>query len=532
MINVGSKSNSNNQEIDLSLSKDSIPEIQTDLFSEIFLTQIIIPEDTEKGNLNFSSNPIDKVDTIDTIEIDRQNIDFSPGSNENNINYLDNLSNETKVFLSDNDENLNFLTDVHKDALSNLELDFNEKNPKKLNINIEDIEDSTGVFLGLAGGYLSGKIEDDTKVPENKNIEQSIEQLAVNPALSKVLNNKIKNRSFTAGNLNNVHKRNLNINNVEQKTIDLPEEISNKLNTEEKLNKKTVTLDKTIISIPSVFDEKNIKRRLEMAISSGGDEVSSEELEIKVNKTDYLKNNKVDFVDSGNTKMKIKENIVQDQKLMIQEQKSLESKEKETINHNFIKPKIKFQNSINQNHAQVIDTDTKSISSSNNNSSQQNSNQSFSQTSPSTLQTIHDIKEMLNMSDKRWANNLLSQIKSAKSSKLNELELVLTPKHLGKIKIKIGMSDERALISIKTDNASAASIIAEQENKLNNMFEQAGLKLGSLLSESTSQHRENKQEQKNFNNTNSSKNEDKEENLNKETATTKFNDNSLLNIKV
>ena len=57
-----------------------------------------------------------------------------------------------------------------------------------------------------------------------------------------------------------------------------------------------------------------------------------------------------------------------------------------------------------------------------------------------------------------------------------ELELVLTPKRLGTMKVKIKLSDKNTIIAIKTDNAATASLLSEQESRLSQMFDEAGLK--------------------------------------------------------
>ena len=50
------------------------------------------------------------------------------------------------------------------------------------------------------------------------------------------------------------------------------------------------------------------------------------------------------------------------------------------------------------------------------------------------------------MSDKRWASNLVSKINRSHASKTNEIELHLSPKNSGKLKIKISVTNKTALL--------------------------------------------------------------------------------------
>ena len=89
------------------------------------------------------------------------------------------------------------------------------------------------------------------------------------------------------------------------------------------------------------------------------------------------------------------------------------------------------------------------------------------------------------MSDKRWASNLVSKINKSNSSKNSEIELHLSPKNLGKLKIKISVSNKTAFVKISTDSAATSSMILNEENKLSEMLKEVGLELEDFSSENS-----------------------------------------------
>ena len=93
--------------------------------------------------------------------------------------------------------------------------------------------------------------------------------------------------------------------------------------------------------------------------------------------------------------------------------------------------------------------------------------------------------ETLDMSDKRWASNLVSKINRSHASKTNEIELHLSPKNLGKLKIKISVSNKTAFVKVSTDSAATSSMILNEENKLSEMLKEVGLELEDFSSENS-----------------------------------------------
>ena len=90
------------------------------------------------------------------------------------------------------------------------------------------------------------------------------------------------------------------------------------------------------------------------------------------------------------------------------------------------------------------------------------------------------VLEYLNMLDKSWGKNLLNRVQAALKNGNETIELALRPKNLGKIKISLSLHQEGAKISIVTETASAALLLAESESKLSQMLEGSGLKLSNL----------------------------------------------------
>lgn len=86
----------------------------------------------------------------------------------------------------------------------------------------------------------------------------------------------------------------------------------------------------------------------------------------------------------------------------------------------------------------------------------------------------------LNMLAKSWGNKLIEKIERSIIDGVEEIEISLTPKSLGRLNVSINMQDTLAKISITTESANAATILSDAESKLSQMMEVSGLKLASL----------------------------------------------------
>ena len=198
---------------------------------------------------------------------------------------------------------------------------------------------------------------------------------------------------------------------------------------------------------------------------------------------------------------------------------------------NILAPQSKnnLNNQISLNSSSLeLNTINQSSNVNNGNSGSQTGTQSNQ--SVSNYQIYSDIKEVLDMSDKRWASNLVSKINKSHSSKNSEIELHLSPKNLGKIKIKISVSNKTALVKISTDSAATSSMILNEENKLSEMLKEVGLELEDFSSENTFNQGFNNEKRRKTDNKFESDNTNNSNDINDQDNYIK--DESLLNIKV
>ena len=86
----------------------------------------------------------------------------------------------------------------------------------------------------------------------------------------------------------------------------------------------------------------------------------------------------------------------------------------------------------------------------------------------------------LNMLSKSWGNKLIGKIEKSITDGIEQLEISLTPKSLGRLNVTIHLQDTIAKINIVAESAGAAALLGEAEAKLSHMMELSGLKLGSL----------------------------------------------------
>ena len=120
--------------------------------------------------------------------------------------------------------------------------------------------------------------------------------------------------------------------------------------------------------------------------------------------------------------------------------------------------------------------------------SQQNSQQNAGQSSGgsnhtfgATSQVSHEnIMEMLDMAQDNWAEMLLNRVQTSLAGGKEKLEFLLNPGNLGKMKVTLGLQNDRAMVQINTETAAAAALLAESEGRLAQLLESSGLKLGQL----------------------------------------------------
>ena len=87
----------------------------------------------------------------------------------------------------------------------------------------------------------------------------------------------------------------------------------------------------------------------------------------------------------------------------------------------------------------------------------------------------------LNMQQENWPDRLIRNIQSASKGNRDEsIEVILEPKRLGRLVLKISMTGNVSSVSITSTSVEAATMLADPENRLQQIFEQYGMKLGQM----------------------------------------------------
>ena len=87
----------------------------------------------------------------------------------------------------------------------------------------------------------------------------------------------------------------------------------------------------------------------------------------------------------------------------------------------------------------------------------------------------------LNMQQENWPDRLIRNIQSASKGNSDEsIEVILEPKRLGRLVLKISMTGNVSSVTITSTSVEAATMLADPENRLQQIFEQYGMKLGQM----------------------------------------------------
>ena len=86
----------------------------------------------------------------------------------------------------------------------------------------------------------------------------------------------------------------------------------------------------------------------------------------------------------------------------------------------------------------------------------------------------------LNMTQENWPDRLIRNIQTAKGNGDESIEVILEPKRLGRLVLKISMTGNVSSVSITSTSVEAASMLADPDNRLQQVFEQHGMKLGQM----------------------------------------------------
>ena len=513
MVAVDSKSIPEKQNISLGVSKNSDDNLENGLFSEIFSSESLDANRVEP----LSS---DHIETNETIIKQETQVETSFVNNEDSQNDINDIEVDQKL-----NENIEFQSTDHNhmvlsksstsidEALkSDLdEIDFETGVSAELKINIDDnlIVDDSNILQSVYVGYklnsnLDKDIEKETEPGSERDISDQHQGLYVNSLHINKFTEKTKDQK-NDGNLDHSNKKILpNTSNTNTNLLkNDPEKINVNYLTEETIIVKTVNKDKNLN-----YDEDNLSN-------------------IKINKEDYSKLNKNDNVIDNklNNIKNVMQNNVDSNTNKFFETKYINSS-------NTYTPQSK--NSILNNQTNLTNSsfEFNNLNFSNNfsggSSNQQNGTQS--QSNINNFQMLNDIKENLDMSDRRWTSNLASRLNKAHSSNINEVELVLTPKNLGRMKIKISLSDKTAYVKITTDSAAASTLIQDEQDKLNEMLKEVGLELEDFSSNQSSQQKFDDDKSQSRKDSNKTLVDLKDNDKNEEEHYIK--DESLLNIKV
>ena len=458
MVAVGSKSIPEKQSISLNLSKETEDNLNTELFSEIFSSESI-----NNGSISESKSVTDN-DKIDlentkhksenTVNIDKKAIENSSLSYEETegkiVKEFDlEMNNETKNIIEyfGNEENSEIIKPSHK------------------TLNIDDATTliSSGVVLNKKS-ELSNEKETTEDTDDNSGHNQHGNIFLNANATSTNTVSKVKNKLSRNNQENILANSDNSVSNFTDENLE--ENISNLVS---KFKKHTPQKDSKAIIANK--DTNNLSEETD----------SFEADEVKIVKEDYLKIKKENLA----TNKQI--NFSDNKKEIISEantEKFFETKYLQSSN--FLSPQSK--NNLNNqillnNTALEVNATSQSTNSSNGKNGNQNGTQQNS--SINNYQIYNDIKETLDMSDKRWASNLVSKINRSHASKTNEIELHLSPKNLGKLKIKISVTNKTAFVKVSTDSAATSSMILNEENKLSEMLKEVGLELEDFSSENS-----------------------------------------------
>ena len=458
MVAVGSKSIPEKQSISLNLSKETEDNLNTELFSEIFSSESINNDSISEKHSVTDNNKIDLEDnkhkSENTTNIDVKTLENSSISHEEteskSVKELDlEINNETKNIIEyfGNEENSEIIKPSHK------------------TLNIDDATPlvSTGVVLNKKSELSNGKeitedADDNSDHNQHGNIFLNTTNALTNTA------SKAKNKLLRSNQENILANSDSSVSNFTDENLE--ENISNLVS---KFKKHIPENDPKAI-IPNK-DTNNLSEETN----------SFEADEVKIVKEDYLK------IKKENITIDKQINFIDNKKEVISEantEKFFETKYLQSSN--FLSPQSKnnLNNQILLNNNELeVNATSPSANSSNGNNGNQNGTQQNS--SINNYQIYNDIKETLDMSDKRWASNLVSKINRSHASKTNEIELHLSPKNLGKLKIKISVTNKTAFVKVSTDSAATSSMILNEENKLSEMLKEVGLELEDFSSENS-----------------------------------------------
>ena len=128
--------------------------------------------------------------------------------------------------------------------------------------------------------------------------------------------------------------------------------------------------------------------------------------------------------------------------------------------------------------AAIIQTSESSNGSGTQNNGNRNDGGGFDQASRGNTQMM--TAHRLNMADKAWHEGFVRRVENSIKNGDGVIRIALEPRQLGRMQVKLGFQGDATRIQITTETSAAAAILSENEGRLSQMLDQAGLKLGNL----------------------------------------------------
>ena len=88
--------------------------------------------------------------------------------------------------------------------------------------------------------------------------------------------------------------------------------------------------------------------------------------------------------------------------------------------------------------------------------------------------------DTLDMMSREWQEKLIDRVEKSFRSGEAEIDLTLSPKSLGRMRVSLGMSNGQVDVVIRADSAAAANLLGESEARLSQMLEASGLRIGQF----------------------------------------------------
>lgn len=113
----------------------------------------------------------------------------------------------------------------------------------------------------------------------------------------------------------------------------------------------------------------------------------------------------------------------------------------------------------------------------------QNSGHNAAQTAGAIDASRSAVRVILDTRMQDFEARLAREVETAVRGMRSGLELSLRPRNLGEVKVKIELVQDRAQIQIVTETAAAARLLAGGEERLSQMLDQSGIRLGAMVAQ-------------------------------------------------